>query len=336
MTAPAGSLPSLDVVIVNYRTGPLLVSCLESLAAERTLLPSLRAIVVDNASPDNSADVIEAAIAARGWDWVTLLRSPVNGGFGAGNNLGIEWALARPRPADLIWLLNPDTRVERGAGLAFARFMGATPAAGIAGSSLLEADGRPWHFAFRFPSVLGEIERGCQWTSVSWLLRKQATPMRMGDACEKVDWVSGASCVMRRELLASGFRFDEGYFLYYEEVDFCLHARRAGWECWFVPDSVVLHIAGQSTGVTDRESKARRLPAYWFESRHRYFVKNHGTLYAMMADLGWIVAHLAYRLKRLVRPRPTAEPERLLRDFVSHSALLPRSRRERERGAIAA
>ncbi|MET0179396.1 MAG: glycosyltransferase family 2 protein [Novosphingobium sp.] len=322
MTAP---LPTLDVVIVNYRTGPLVVSCLESLAAQRPELPSLRAIVVDNASPDESADTVEQAIAARGWSWATVVRSQTNGGFGAGNNLGIEWALRRRDPAELIWLLNPDTRAMPGAAAALARFMAATPAAGIAGSALLEGDGRPWHFAFRFPTVLGEIERGFCWGPVSRVLGRRATLRPMGKACERVDWVSGASCVVRRRLLDGGFRFDEGYFLYYEETDFCLHARRAGWECWFVPDSVVLHIAGQSTGVTAARAKPSRLPSYWFNSRRRYFVKNHGRAYAILADLGWIVAHLGGRTKRLLKPGETDDPPHLLADFVRHSALVPRT-----------
>jgi N-acetylglucosaminyl-diphospho-decaprenol L-rhamnosyltransferase len=329
-------LPTLDVVIVNYRTGPLVVSCLESLEAERSGLPSLRAIVVDNASPDGSADVIDQAIAARGWGWVTLVRSATNGGFGAGNNLGIEWALRRRDPPELIWLLNPDTRAMPGAAATLARFMAATPAAGIAGSALLEGDGRPWHYAFRFPSVLGEIEGGLRWGPVSRVLSKQATLRPMGETCERVDWVSGASCVIRRRLIEDGFRFDEGYFLYYEETDFCLQARRAGWECWFVPDAVVLHIAGQSTGVTGKQAQPRRIPPYWFHSRQRYFVKNHGRAYAILADLGWIAAHLGALVKQRLKPDDTRNPPHFLTDFVRHSALVPRSRGGRAGNAAAA
>lgn len=67
----------------------------------------------------------------------------------------------------------------------------------------------------------------------------------------------------------------EEYFLYYEETDFCLQAKRAGWSCWRVPESRVMHMAGQSTGVTTPGAR-KRLPQYWFESRRRYFIKNHG------------------------------------------------------------
>lgn len=319
-------LPTVDVIIVNYCTGSLVVACLESLEEELQHLPGLRVIVIDNASGDRSGDQIDAVIRAREWEWATLLRSGNNGGFGAGNNLGIAWALARSSRSDLIWLLNPDTQVMPTAGAQLARFMAAHPAAGIAGSALLEGDGQPWPFAFRFPSILGEIERGARWGLASRLLHGKATLRRMGDRCEQVDWVSGASFMIRRELLESGLRFDEGYFLYYEETDFCLHARRQGWECWYVPDAVVLHIAGQSTGVTGKQLSLRRLPSYWFHSRQRYFVKNHGRFYGMMADLGWVVAHLFASAKRRLQDSPEPDPPSLLTDFLRHSALMPRCR----------
>ena len=326
MSQTRNPLPTVDVIIVNYCTWPFVIACLESLESERRHLPAMRVIVVDNNSNDGSAGRIDAVIRARGWEWATLLCAETNGGFAAGNNLGVAWALERPSRADLFWLLNPDTEVLPMAGVELARFMAANPSAGIAGSALLEADGRPWPFAFRFPSILGEMERGARWGLVSRLLRGRATLRRMADRCEKVDWVSGASFVIRRELLESGLWFDEGFFLYYEETDFCLRARREGWECWYVPDAVVLHIAGQSTGVTGKQLVLRRLPSYWFNSRRRYFAKNHGRLYGMMADLGWIGAHLCSRAKQWLLQAPDSDPPRLLLDFLRHSTLMPRRR----------
>ena len=327
MSANIGSRQAtIDVVIVNYRTGTLVTQCLESLDEDRGDCPGLRAIVVDNASNDGSADLIAEVIRLRNWDWVTLMRSPENRGFGAGSNLGIAWAMDRPDPADLVWLLNPDTRVIPGAASSLARFMAAHPKAGIAGSALLDAGGQPWPYAFRFPSLLGEIERGSRLSFVSRLLRGSATLRRMGSRSEKVDWVSGASFIIRRELLEDDMRFDEEYFLYYEETDFCLHATRKGWECWYVPDAVVLHIAGQSTGITGKQIRLRRLPAYWFHSRRRYFLKNHGRLYTILADFSWIAAHVLARIKQLVRDAAEPDPPYLFQDFIRHAAFLPRRR----------
>ncbi len=316
--------PSIDVIIVNYCTGSLVVASLASLEAERQHVPGLRAIVVDNASPDGSGDLIGQAIQARGWDWVQLLRSPTNGGFGAGNNLGIDWALARKDAAELFWLLNPDTIVQPRAASALARFMATHPEAGIAGSALLEADETPWPFAFRFPTILGEVERAARLGILSRLLQSRATMRAMGVAAERVDWVSGASLVVRGTLLRQGLRFDEAFFLYYEETDFCLHAARTGWECWYVPDAVVLHVAGQSTGVTGRQLTLKRLPAYWFRSRQHYFLKNHGRLYGMVADIAWVTGHSIAVAKAWARGLQRADPPRLMIDFLRHSAFVPR------------
>jgi len=318
--------PVVDVVIVNYRTGELTVKCLESLEGERATLPGLRATVVDNASGDGSADLIAAAIMAREWNWATLLRSEVNGGFSAGNNIGIASAFEQTAPPALVWLLNPDTRVMPGAAQALVSFMESTPRAGIAGSITLEEDETPWPFAFRFPTILGEIERGSRWGLVSKLLKDHAIARLMGNSSEKVDWVQGASMVIRRELLEQGPWLDEGYFLYYEETDFCRQARNNGWECWFVPQSVVLHMAGQSTGLTSSNAKIDRMPAYWFQSRQRYFLKNHGRFYAILADLGWMAGYLMFLSRRLVCRSQVTDPPKLLRDFLRHSALIPRRR----------
>lgn len=332
MTMNDDDPPSIDVIIVNYCTGSLVVASLASLEPERRSVPGLRAIVVDNASPDGSGDLIAQAIAARGWGWVTLLRSPRNGGFGAGNNLGIDWALGRDDPADLFWLLNPDTIVQPRAASVLTRFMVSHPSAGIAGSALLEADETPWPFAFRFPTILGEVERAARLGILSHLLRDRAVLRAMGAAAERVDWVSGASFVVRRELLQQGLRFDETFFLYYEETDFCLHAARGGWECWYVPDAIVLHVAGQSTGVTGRQLVLKRLPAYWFRSRQHYFLKNHGRFYGMIADVAWMAGHAIAVAKAGLRGSPRSDPPRLMADFLRHSAFVPR-RPDRGRSA---
>lgn len=324
MSMGACTATAIDVVIVNYRTGPLVVSCLETLAAEIGEGLHIRAFVVDNASADGSADVIEAAISREGWNWARVIRSPVNGGFGAGNNLGIDVALKQARPAETVWLLNPDTRVMPDAAPALARFVSEVPSAGVVGTALLEGDGTPWPYAFRFPSILGEIERGLRWSVASRLLARHAVARPMGRQPARVDWVSGASLAIRSDLLREGLRFDEGYFLYYEETDLCRTVQAMGKECWYVPEARVLHIAGQSTGITDSRAGPRRMPDYWFESRRRYFRKNHGAVYALVADLAWMASHAIFLMKQSIRRTPHADPPRLLRDFLRHSSGLPR------------
>lgn len=311
----------IAIVIVNYRTGPLVVDCLHSLAPEIAANPCCRVTVVDNASGDGSADMIASAIENAGWHgWVQLIVSPVNGGFGAGNNLALR-AVLRGADADLVWLLNPDTCVRPGALAAISGFMAEQPSVGITGTMIEQADGSPWPYSFRFPSVLGEVERGMRFGPISRLLANHAVLRRMENRPQRTAWVSGCSMVVRRAVFDQVGLFDEGYFLYFEETDFCLAAERAGWACWYLPQAQIMHIAGQSTGITGSELGKRRLPRYWFESRRRYFTKNHGRSYAALADIAWIVSHLVWTMRRTLQRLPDPDPPFLLRDFLANSAL---------------
>lgn len=313
----------MRVVVVNYRTARLTVECLASLEGEVRAMPSLRVTVVDNASADDSGSVIAAAIAERGWgDWAELIRSPVNGGFAHGNNLAVRPLLDGDDAPDLFWLLNPDTRVVPGAAATVAAFMRDHGRVGIAGTALIEENGAPWPYAFRFPTVLSEIERGARLGVVSRLLAGAAVLRRMDARDAPVDWVPGASMVVRREVFEAAGLMDDGYFLYFEETDFCLAARRAGWRTWYVPGASVVHIAGQSTGLTGPRAEPGRIPRYWFDSRRRYFVKNHGRAYAILADLAWAAAHLAWRARRRLATRPDPDPPALLSDFLRGSAIM--------------
>ena len=310
------------VVIVNYRSADLVVACLRSLQAEIAAHPGCTVTVVDNASADGSVETIRAAIDAEGWSArVRVIASPANGGFAAGNNVAIRAALAQvPRP-EYVWLVNPDTVVRRGALAVLLAFMARHPRAGIAGGSLEDENGDHWPFAFRFPSLWSELDSGLRLGFVSRLLARHRVVCRMVDEPTQVDWISGANFMLRTALIDAIGLMDEGYFLYFEETDYCYQARRAGWERWFVPDARVLHIAGQSTGISSKPQAQRRRPAYWFESRRRYFIKNHGRWYAMAADLLWLPGFALWRLRRWVQRKPDHDPPDLLVDFARHSSL---------------
>ncbi len=310
------------VVIVNYKTGRLVVDCLASLAAEMATFPNARVVVVDNPSGDDSVEILEAAIRERGWSWAKVHRSPKNGGFSDGNNQAIRPALASPEPPDFVWILNPDTTVHPNALGALVDFFDGRPEVGIVGSSLEEGDGTPWPYAFRFPSFWSEVNEGIRLGIVSRLLAKHVVAKTMSDVPERVDWLPGASMMVRREVFEKVGLMDEDYFLYFEETDFCLQSARAGFEAWYVPASRVRHIAGQSTGVTGKQNVARRLPGYWFESRTRYFMKNHGRFYGGVADLARAVGFASWRARRALQRKLDEDPPKFLGDLLAHSAIL--------------
>lgn len=324
--ASSNATASVLVVTVNYRSSRLAVDSLRSLESEVQAMPNLRAAIVDNNSGDDSVEVLSQAIANNNWqDWATLMPSSHNGGYAYGNNYAIRPALASEDPPDYFLLLNPDTRIYPGAVQTLVDFMDDHPHAGICGSSLEEADGSPFGIAFRFPSMLSELDGGLRLGFVSNLLARWKIPQQMGDELKEVDWLSGASLLIRREVFETIGLMDDEYFLYYEETDFCLQAKRAGWSCWYVPTSRVMHIAGQSTGVTVRTDKPKRMPDYWFESRRRYFIKNHGWLYTALTDWIWIHSFALWRMRRLIQRKPDPDPPNFLWDFIRNSVLVGRS-----------
>ena len=315
----------LLVVIVNYRTAGLTIDCLRSLDSEVRSLPGTRVVVTDNASGDGSGEKIQAAIESEGWaDWATFQPLERNGGFAYGNNAPIRPALSSPNPPTYVLLLNPDTIVRPNALKVLVEFMDEHPEAGIAGSRLEDPDGTPQHSAFRFHTAFSELDLGLRLGLVTKLLNNWVIAPPISDEVCPTDWVAGASMIIRREVFEAAGLMDEGYFMYYEEMDFCLQAKRAGWSCWYVPQSHVVHLVGQSSGVTDTKRPPKRLPQYWFDSRRRYFLKNHGWLYTALADAAWTAGFTLWRIRRVVQGKPDQDPPNILGDFLRNSVFLKR------------
>ena len=220
----------VGIVIVNYRTAGMVVECLRTLAGELAGGDSFGVLVVDNASGDGSLETLRGAVEREGWSgWCEVIDAGRNGGFAFGNNVGIRRALAWERPPDAIHLLNPDTYVRPGAVRALTSFLEANPSVGIVGSGLENEDGTSRRGAFRFPTALSEIEGQLQLGPVSKLLRRWVVAPPAPQGAWRTGWVTGASMMVRREVLESVGSFDDGYFLYFEETDLCLRASRAGW-----------------------------------------------------------------------------------------------------------
>ncbi|MDY6960924.1 MAG: glycosyltransferase family 2 protein [Pseudomonadota bacterium] len=316
---PAAAAPRLLVIIVNYRTADLVIDCLESLLEGVTLPSDGAVIVADGASGDGSVERLQSAIAAHGWQQrAHLLALETNLGFSHANNCAYAHAcsaLGKPRH---VLFLNPDTVVRPNGLRPLLEFVESHPPVGIAGARLEDPDGTPQACAFRFPSILGEFESEAKLGPVSKVLGKWQVAASTGEDPVRVDWVSGAAMLVRSELLDEVGLLDESYFLYYEEVDFCRRAAAAGWQCWHVPQSRIVHLVGCSTGVTKHRAPARR-PRYWFASRDRFFSQHHGRRYARWANIAWIAGHLVFRLRLLVERKMFAGPPHLLADFLLHS-----------------
>jgi len=320
---------SILVVVVNYRVGELTVECLRSLESQVSVQPGSRVVVVDNDSGDGSGEAIAREIEHRGWGhWATLVPAPSNGGFAAGNNLGYrtgrQW-LGERRP-DYVFFLNPDTFLRENALQILSDFLDQHSEVGIAGGRSEDPDGTPQHCCFRFPSWPNELFSNLHVGIVDRWFRSRIARVPISDAPHPIGWVSGAAMMVRTEIVERLGLFDEEYFLYYEETDFILRAGRAGWTCWHVPQSRIVHLVGYSSGVTVRHRRPGRKPKYWFDSRRRYFVKNHGALYAAAADVAAIVGSALGVLRNLLGGRERVHPPYLTRDFIRNSVFLKGAR----------
>jgi len=307
----------LLTVILNWRSAEMTLRAAE--AALRALEGIDGALViVDNNSGDGSFEVMSAVVAARGWDKgaqaVRVLQSGRNGGFGAGNNFGIRAGLPDGSKPDFVYILNSDAFPEPTAIQALLRHLQQHPATGFAGSFIYGDDGAPHRTAFRFPSAAGEFEAQIRFGPVSRLLADSIVARPIPQATGGVDWLAGASLMMRQAVLDQIGLFDETFFLYFEETDLCRRAALAGWPTDYVLESRVMHIGSASTGMRDW----RRIPQFWLDSRLHYFVKNHGRGYACAATLAHLAGGMAWRARLLIQRKDRGDPPFYLWDLTRH------------------
>jgi N-acetylglucosaminyl-diphospho-decaprenol L-rhamnosyltransferase len=309
----------LTIVIVNYRTADLTIDCLHSIVNDPSVPANTRVMVADGVSGDGSSQLIAAALTDNGWqDTMALLDLPKNGGFAYGNNHAIAAADARWGKARAYLLLNPDTLVRSGAIGPLVQFLEDHREAGIVGSLLEDPDGTHQACSFRFPSAISELEAQARFGPITRIVQRWHVVLSVGRTPSRADWVSGASMLVRREVFEQIGGLDEEYFLYYEELDFCRRAADRGWQCWTVPQSRVVHLCGQSTGISAKGVPAKRRPAYWFNSRNRYFEKHHGRWRKAAVDLAWITGQAIWQMRNAIHPRPNYDPPFLVRDFLAH------------------
>ncbi len=308
----------LFIVVLCYRVVDLTIDCLESLSSQIGRVPGARVGLLENGTGGDSALRLRAAIERHGWDsWVDLTAVDTNLGFTAGNNHLIRPMLESADPPDYVLLLNSDTIVKDGALDSLVDFMDRHPRAGIAGSQMLWPSGELRASPFRFLSMANELDRGLRLGIISKLLSPWGTDMPKPREATVVDWVSGASMILRRTMLEEIGLLDEGLFTYFDDVDICLRASRGGWETWYVPESKVIHLGGASTGVTSKMTSRR--PAYWFQARRRFLLKSYGKAYTALADAAFIVGHSLWRLRRRIQRKTDTDPPQLLMDSIRQS-----------------
>lgn len=300
----------LAVITVNYRCADVIVENLISTASQIAQSEGFW-YIVDNSSPDNSVAMLRSAL--REVDNVELIEANYNGGFGYGNNRVIERVIAGEIDSEYVYLLNPDASPEPGTIEQMVRYLDDFPNVGVVGSALTNSDGSPADSMFRFPSVLSEIESTLAIGPISRLLAHRITALPLS-AAGPVGWVSGASLMIRADVLRAVGAFDEGFFLYWEEVELCHRVRAKGFQIHGLPAAKVRHIGGVSTGMGGQV----RVPDYWHQSRNLYFRRTGTARSTLILNLLTAFTLAVGRCWQWLRRKP-GKPPRFLRDHLRNA-----------------
>jgi N-acetylglucosaminyl-diphospho-decaprenol L-rhamnosyltransferase len=270
----------LSVSVISYRTPALLKACLDALGAQRALL-DMEVTVVDNAPGDGSAEMV-----ASQFPWVRVLRNSRNVGFGAAHNQALRDATSR------FWLvLNSDAVPAPGALRVLVDFLDQHPRVAVAGPKLRYPDGAVQASRRRFPTVATLFAESTQLQRL-WprnpVLQRYYVADRPDDLPQDVDWLVGACLCVRAAAAAEVGLFDEGFFMYSEELDWCRRFRTAGWRVAYVPSAEVVHLEGASSRQ-DLAARDRLFQA----SKLRYARKWHGRWIARALRTYLVIEYVA-------------------------------------------
>jgi hypothetical protein len=286
----------LAIILLNYQTPELVDSCIGSLVSE--LGPEdRRLVVVDNASGDESPGEIQKAIARHGLqERAELVVADHNGGFSYGHNRGIDAV-----EAEFYLLLNSDTLVRPDALAELIRAAEADPGAGLLAPRLEWPDGTPQESCFRYASPMSEFLAAARTGPLDSLGRRFSVALPVPqEGLADVEWVSFAAVLVRREVLDNVGPLDEGYFMYFEDMDYCRRVREAGWRVRYTPEARVAHLRGGSSSVKGQFSSRSRVPAYYWRSRNRYFARFYGgSPGTTLTNLSWLLGRGVSKLREL-------------------------------------
>jgi len=292
---------AVGIVVINFRTPALVKDCLAALG-DQLEENDARVAIVDNFSNDGSADDI-ADWLTRGALWksrIFLIRSPSNEGFSGGNNIGIN-----AFDADYILLLNSDTLMRPGALAALVDAAKREEKAGLVAPRLEDLDGTPQISAFRFHSPLSEFLFASETAPLDKIFGFAVVPIPVSDAPIDCDWASFACVLIKRAAIDDVGPMDEGYFMYFEDADYCRALKRHGWRVFYDPSARVVHLRGGSSPVKSSMKAKKRPPAYYYAARTRYFRKAYGPLGLYAANLMWLAGRAVARFRSLFgKPAP--------------------------------
>jgi len=288
-------------VIVNYRTPELSLRALDS------LLPELdsrcdEVVVVENGSADDSMERLRSGIRTRSPGApVRVVEARHNRGYSAGVNLGL-----RAADADHYLVLNSDVIVREGAVSAFIARAEASPRPALVAPRLEGPEGEAQVSSFPYPSLLGELVEAAGTGPVTRLLARLA-PTSAADLSDDARWISFAAVLISRTSIERVGLMDEGFFMFFEDVDYCRRVQESGGSIVDCPEARIVHLRGASSPVKRLREQRKRLPTYFYDSRSRYFAKHFGRSALWLANAFWTLGQGIAAARELAgRPRHNA------------------------------
>ncbi len=309
------------IITVTYNAGEFIGEYLNAVGNFIAQNDHSIAIIVDNQSQDDTLSIIQQHIADTDTDRIIVHASSSNLGFGKGCNQGAE--IAKSYNPKYLWFLNPDTIIEESTGPALIDLLDKNSHIDFTGSTLLNEHQQPRPGAFRFPTIANVALSNLRIGVLDKLLSKHTTAEPISEKPQKVDWLTGASFMVRADCFYQLEGFDRQYFLYFEEVDLFNRARKLGYEAWSCPASRVYHMSGASTGINKREVQLKRQPSYWFESRRHYYISNYNYLYFLLIDMTFIICHSLWLIRAKIQKKPSATPPSFGFDTLYHGHIKP-------------
>jgi N-acetylglucosaminyl-diphospho-decaprenol L-rhamnosyltransferase len=219
---------------------------------------------------------------------VRIIANAENGGFTRGNNQALAAAQGR-----YLFLLNPDTELRPGALQTLIDYMDAHPRVGIVGPRLFYGDGSPQSSRRRFPTLATaflESTKLQQWFPRNRVLMRYYMLDTPDDATQEVDWINGSAMFVRREIYDQIGGFEEAFFMYSEELDWCYRAKQAGWQIVYLPTAQITHYEGKSS---EQVIAARDI--HFHSSKIRFFRKYRGALIAELLR-AFLLMMFAYQI----------------------------------------
>jgi len=291
----------LLVVITSYRARDLTFQCLKSLEGEVEANPGMKVGICDNGNEDDTAEFLDRAITENNWqEWAYILPVMPNRGFAGGSNVVLNDALNSGSGYNFFLLLNADTIVRPGAIATMLNVFRENPDTGIVGPRIEGIEGDPQVSCFNYISPISEIIRSACTGPVTRLLKRWDVPIQPEISPARPDWTSFCCAIIRKEVIDQVGVLDEGYFLYFDDIDYCRSARNAGWQIVHEPQAVVVHYEGQSNPVVENTRKMKRRPDYWYRSRSWYFNKFFGKAGLLCANLFWYLGRSISLLREVL------------------------------------